>query len=47
MEIRRDVFQAIADPTRREILGLVALETMTPIDDLLKEMQSKKTKSKK
>lgn len=24
MEIRRDVFQAIADPTRREIIGLLA-----------------------
>lgn len=24
MEARRDVFQAIADPTRRQILGLVA-----------------------
>ena len=24
MEIRRDVFQAIADPTRREIMDLVA-----------------------
>lgn len=24
MEARRDVFQAIADPTRREIIGLVA-----------------------
>jgi DNA-binding transcriptional ArsR family regulator len=30
MEIRRDVFQAIADPTRRAILGLVALGAMTP-----------------
>jgi len=30
MEIRRDVFQAIADPTRRAILGLVALHAMTP-----------------
>ncbi|MDB5276505.1 MAG: sdpR 2 [Ferruginibacter sp.] len=30
MEIRRDVFQAIADPTRRAILGLVALQDMTP-----------------
>lgn len=28
--IRRDVFQAIADPTRREILALVALHAMTP-----------------
>jgi DNA-binding transcriptional ArsR family regulator len=24
MEIRRDVFQAIADPTRREIIGMIA-----------------------
>jgi DNA-binding transcriptional ArsR family regulator len=24
MEIRRDVFQAIADPTRREIIGMLA-----------------------
>lgn len=24
MELRRDVFQAIADPTRREIIGLIA-----------------------
>lgn len=24
MEARRDVFQAIADPTRREIIGLIA-----------------------
>src|SRR5258708_13895116 len=30
MEIRRDVFQAIADPTRRAILSLVALQAMTP-----------------
>jgi DNA-binding transcriptional ArsR family regulator len=30
MEIRRDVFQAIADPTRRAILGLVMLQAMTP-----------------
>lgn len=30
METRRDVFQAIADPTRRTILGLVALQSMTP-----------------
>jgi len=27
---RRDVFQAIADPTRRAILGLIALQAMTP-----------------
>ncbi|HTA28579.1 MAG TPA: metalloregulator ArsR/SmtB family transcription factor [Bacteroidia bacterium] len=30
MELRRDIFQAIADPTRRAILGLVALGAMTP-----------------
>ena len=30
METRRDVFQAIADPTRRAILSLVALQAMTP-----------------
>src|ERR1043166_8031582 len=30
MEIRRDVFQAIADPTRRAILLLLALPAMTP-----------------
>jgi DNA-binding transcriptional ArsR family regulator len=30
MELRRDVFQAIADPTRRLILTLVALQAMTP-----------------
>ncbi|MEP7253198.1 MAG: metalloregulator ArsR/SmtB family transcription factor [Ginsengibacter sp.] len=30
MDIRRDVFQAIADPTRRAILTMLALQTMTP-----------------
>jgi DNA-binding transcriptional ArsR family regulator len=30
MDIRRDVFQAIADPTRRAIIGLIALQSMTP-----------------
>lgn len=30
MELRRDVFQAIADPTRRAIITLVALNAMTP-----------------
>ena len=30
MEMRRDVFQAIADPTRRAILMLVAVQAMTP-----------------
>ena len=28
--MRRDVFQAIADPTRRAILLLLAFQTMTP-----------------
>lgn len=28
--MRRDVFQAIADPTRRDILSLIALQAMTP-----------------
>ena len=30
MDLRRDVFQAIADPTRRTIITLVALQAMTP-----------------
>ncbi|MEZ4702514.1 MAG: metalloregulator ArsR/SmtB family transcription factor [Rhodothermales bacterium] len=29
MDLRRDVFQAIADPTRRAILVLVAMQAMT------------------
>ncbi|HKX84337.1 MAG TPA: metalloregulator ArsR/SmtB family transcription factor [Pyrinomonadaceae bacterium] len=28
--MRRDVFQAIADPTRRAIMALIALQAMTP-----------------
>jgi DNA-binding transcriptional ArsR family regulator len=28
--MRRDVFQAIADPTRREIIHLIAHQTLTP-----------------
>ena len=28
--MRRDIFQAIADPTRRAILTLIALQAMTP-----------------
>ena len=28
--MRRDVFQAIADPTRRGILSLIAIQAMTP-----------------
>jgi DNA-binding transcriptional ArsR family regulator len=30
VKMRRDVFQAIADPTRRAILSLLALQAMTP-----------------
>ena len=30
MDLRRDVFQAIADPTRRAIIALVAFQAMTP-----------------
>lgn len=30
MKLRRDVFQAMADPTRRTIITLVALQAMTP-----------------
>jgi len=30
MEIRRDIFQAIADPTRRAIIALIAMQAMTP-----------------
>lgn len=30
MKARRDIFQAIADPTRRAILSLLAIQAMTP-----------------
>ena len=30
MGTRRDIFQAIADPTRRAIIALIALQAMTP-----------------
>src|SRR5690242_9909813 len=30
METRRDIFQAIADPTRRAIVALIAIQAMTP-----------------
>ena len=30
VDMKRDVFQAIADPTRRAIIALVALQAMTP-----------------
>ena len=29
-KVRRDVFQAIADPTRRAIIALIAIQAMTP-----------------
>ena len=28
--MRRDIFQAIADPTRRAIIALIAIQAMTP-----------------
>lgn len=30
MEARRDIYQAIADPTRRAIITLIAMQAMTP-----------------
>lgn len=30
MKARRDIFQAIADPTRRAILSMIAVQAMTP-----------------
>jgi DNA-binding transcriptional ArsR family regulator len=30
LEMKRDVFQAIADPTRRAIIALIAIQAMTP-----------------
>lgn len=30
VDMKRDVFQAIADPTRRAIIALVAIQAMTP-----------------
>ncbi|MEC4003758.1 metalloregulator ArsR/SmtB family transcription factor [Flavobacterium sp. SUN052] len=30
MEVRRDIYQAIADPTRRAIISIIALQAMTP-----------------
>jgi DNA-binding transcriptional ArsR family regulator len=29
-KMRRDIFQAVADPTRRAIIALIALQAMTP-----------------
>lgn len=30
VDMKRDVFQAIADPTRRAIIALIAVQAMTP-----------------
>ncbi len=30
LPMRRDIFQAIADPSRRAILALIAMQSMTP-----------------
>ena len=46
MELRRDVFQAIADPTRRAIITLVALQAMTPSAIAEKFDSSRQTISK-
>ena len=39
MKARRDVFQALADPTRRAILLMIAAQAMTP-NALAEEFQS-------
>jgi DNA-binding transcriptional ArsR family regulator len=46
METRRDVFQAIADPTRRMIITLLALHAMTPTAIAEKFDSSRQTISK-
>ena len=46
MELRRDVFQAIADPTRRAIITLVALQALTPTAIAEKFDSSRQTISK-
>jgi DNA-binding transcriptional ArsR family regulator len=46
MELRRDVFQALADPTRRAILTLVAVGAMTPTTIAGKFDSSRQTISK-
>ncbi|KPM49637.1 ArsR/SmtB family transcription factor [Jiulongibacter sediminis] len=46
MEVRRDVFQAIADPTRRAILAMVAVKAMTPGAIALEFDSSRQTISK-
>ena len=46
MDLRRDVFQAIADPTRRAIITLVAVHAMTPSAIAEKFDSSRQTISK-
>src|SRR6185436_4685335 len=46
MDLRRDVFQAIADPTRRAIITLLALQAMTPSAIAEKFDSSRQTISK-
>ena len=46
MKLRRDVFQAIADPTRRTIISLVALQALTPTAIAEKFDYSRQTISK-
>ena len=46
MELRRDVFQALADPTRRAIITLLALQAMTPSAIAEKFDSSRQTISK-
>lgn len=46
MELRRDVFQAVADPTRRAIISLVAIQAMTPTTIAQKFDSSRQTISK-
>jgi DNA-binding transcriptional ArsR family regulator len=46
METRRDVFQAIADPTRRLIITMVAVQAMTPTAIAEKFDSSRQTISK-
>jgi DNA-binding transcriptional ArsR family regulator len=46
MDLRRDVFQAIADPTRRAIITLVAIHAMTPSAIAEKFDSSRQTISK-
>lgn len=46
MKLRRDVFQAIADPTRRMILSMLALQAMTPTSIAQNFESSRQTISK-